>query len=195
MNKKIRNTLVGIAAASMIFGMTGCDTSTFGNYQDTNKQVEVSNSLAVNQPTPTDINYSLERYNLTRRAYWVNGQREKAQMLPCPIADVPLGYVVLFTDNGAVVGSFIVEGKVTSLRSYLSPDSEYFEQYESGGHSGNSWSNEWLADVDGSYGENQEGIFWFTPDKKYMEWTGTYLYSDIPFEIEEPVLKTESVQK
>ena len=49
--------------------------------------------------------------------------------------------------------------------------------------------NNWLADVDGSYGENDAGIFFFTPDGKYIEWTGTYLYSDIPFIVEDPVLK------
>ena len=33
------------------------------------------------------------------------------------------------------------------------------------------------------------GIFFFTPDGKYVEWTGTYLYSDIPFEVDDPVVK------
>lgn len=51
------------------------------------------------------------------------------------------------------------------------------------------YSNKWLADVDGSYGTNNNGIFFFTPDGKYVEWTGTYLYSDIPFEIEDPIIK------
>lgn len=58
----------------------------------------VGTRLATNQPTPTDINYSLERYNLIRRAYWVNGQREKANALVCQI-EKPLGYIVLFAGN------------------------------------------------------------------------------------------------
>lgn len=105
----------------------------------------------------------------------------------------PLGYIVLFTDNGAVVGSFIVDGKVSSLNSFLTPDSEC---YEIGGEStdnsiyyNGTQENDWLADVDGSYGENDNGIFFFTPDGKYIEWTGTYLYSDIPFTVDDPVLK------
>lgn len=147
-------------------------------YADQQKTKEVARDLQKHQPTPTDIDYSLERYNLIRRAYWVNGQREKANTLICEI-EKPLGYIALFTDNGAVVGKFIVDGKVSSLNSYLTPDSEeYASSY-----------SEWLADVDGSYGENDTGIFFFTPDGKYVEWTGTYLYSDIPFEIEDPVLK------
>jgi hypothetical protein len=194
MNKTIKLLLIGLVASTLILSVAGCDYSQSASQQDSNKQVDISNKLSTNQPTPTDIDYSLERYNLIRRAYWVNGQREKAQTLPCPIADLPLGYVALITDNGTVVAKFVVEGKVSSLMSYLTPESEFYEQYESGARSGNSWSNEWLADVDGSYGLNPEGIFFFTPDKKYIEWTGTYLYSDIPFEIKDPVIKMESVK-
>lgn len=50
----------------------------------------------------------------------------------------------------------------------------------------------WLSDVDGSYGENDTGIFFFTPDGKYIEWNGGYLYSDIPFEIDDPVVTYEA---
>ena len=28
----------------------------------------------------------------------------------------------------------------------------------------------------------------FTTDGKYVEWSGDYLYSDMPFEVDEPVL-------
>ena len=150
-----------------------------------NSTIEIANSLQTNQPTPTDIDYSLERYNLIRRAYWVNGQREKANALPCEV-EKPLGYIVLFTDNGGVIGSFIVDGKVSSLNSFLTPDSEYYERSE--------YRNKWLADVDGSYGENDSGIFFFTTDGKYIEFTGTYLYSDIPFEVDNPIVKVAGVK-
>lgn len=169
-----------------------CGTSNSGFENDTSTTIDVANKLQQNQPTPTDIEYSLERYNLIRRAYWVNGQREKANALPCEV-EKPLGYIVLFTSSGAVVGSFVVDGKVSSLNSFLTPDSEC---YEIGGestdrdiyHNGTT-ENDWLADVDGSYGSNDDGIFFFTPDGKYLEWTGTYLYSDIPFIVEDPVIK------
>lgn len=135
-------------------------------------------NLAENQPTPTDIDYSLERYNLIKRAYWVNGQREKANALPCEIVK-PLGHIVLFAESGSVIGSFIVDGKVSSLNSFLTPESNYYS----------SSMSYWIADVDGSYGENDNGIFFFTTDGKYIEWTGTYLYSDIPFIVDDPILK------
>lgn len=172
---------------------TACDeTAITVEANEAEKTMEVTNNLTKNQPTPTDINYSLERYNLIRRAYWVNGQREKANSLICEI-EKPLGYIVLFTEGGATVGSFIVDGKVSSLNSYLSPDSEVYEIDSEATDWGVLYNgtkhNDWLADVDGSYGENDAGIFFFTPDGKYVEWTGIYLYSDIPFEIDNPVVK------
>lgn len=161
----------------LVFALTACEASG-GTYNDQRATKNIGAKLAENQPTPTDIDYSLERYNLIKRTYWVNGQREKANALPCQIVK-PLGYIVLFTESGSVVGSFVVDGKVSSLNSFLTPDSEEYS----------SSYSEWLPDVDGSYGENDNGIFFFTTDGKYIEWTGTYLYSDIPFIVDDPILK------
>ena len=174
-----------IAIITVIFALclAGCDVVSETN-MDIDRQKQVTDNLASSQQTPTDINYSLERYNLIRRTYWVNGQREKANMLPCAV-EKPLGYIVLFTDNGATVGKFIVDGKVSSLNSFLTPSA--VDEYVSNG----GIKTIELADVDGSYGENDAGIFFFTPDGKYVEWTGTYLYSDIPFEIGDSILKME----
>jgi hypothetical protein len=175
--KKIISIILVVVIAMMCFA--GCETS--GSYVDKQNTIKNASTLQENQPTPTDIEYSLERYNLIRRTYWVNGQREKANALPCEIQK-PLGYIVLFSGT-AVVGQFVVDGKVSSLNSFLTPDSEYYE--------GGDIRNDWLADVDGSYGENDAGIFFFTVDGKYVEWDGTYLYSDIPFTVNDPVLKME----
>lgn len=171
--KKFISILVVIILVCTMF--VGCATATT---KDNYRTLDNANKLQANQPTPTDIDYSLERYNLIRRTYWVNGQREKAKALPCEIQK-PLGYIVLFSGN-TVVGNFVVDGKVSSLNSFLTPSEAYIN--------GNLRE---MADVDGSYGENDAGIFFFTPDGKYIEWDGTYLYSDIPFEVDDPVLKME----
>lgn len=168
-------TLV-LAMTCLLCILTGCDES--GSYKDAMQTMDTVNNLQENQPTPSDLDFSLERYNLIRRAYWVNGQREKAAAVVCQV-EKPLGYIILFTESGGVVGRFVVDGKVSSLNSFLTPDSTW----------PNSTSGKWIADVDGSYGENDFGIFFFTPDGKYVEWTGTYLYSDIPFEVDDPVVK------
>lgn len=175
---------LAVTLAIIILGFCACSVEAAVSSTDTLNTQQAADHLQANQPTPTDIDYSLERYNLIRRAYWVNGQREKANALPCEIAK-PLGYVVLLTESGSVVGKFTVDGKVSSLNSFLTPDSEYYELLYGGDY---SKENNWLADIDGSYGENDNGIFFFTPDGKYVEWSGIYLYSDIPFEVETPVV-------
>ena len=162
-----------LAMSCLLCILTGCNDAA---QNDNLKTREAGNRLQEQQPTPTDIDFSLERYNLIRRAYWVNGQREKAAAVVCQV-EKPLGYIILFTESGSVVGRFVVDGIVSSLNSFLTPDSTYVE------------SGRYLPDVDGSYGENDCGIFFFTPDGKYVEWTGTYLYSDIPFEVDDPVVK------
>ena len=195
--KFIRNTAIAVILLSFVVILllpllTGCDmsanaSSSYDTKDDINAQKEVADNLAASQKTPTDVFYSLERYNLIRRTYWVNGQREKANALVCAV-EKPLSYVILFSGN-TVVGRFVVDGKVSSLNSYLTPgsvDSTYGSS--SGGYT--TVTTE-MADVDGSYGQNDNGIFFFTPDGRYLEWTGTYLYSDIPFEINDPIVNYE----
>ena len=164
---------------------TGCEyqdsSATYQNVQDTKIATE---NILTNQTTPTDINFSLERYNLIKRAYWVNGHREKANQVRCDI-EKPIGYITLIVGN-CILCQYTVDGKISSLNSYLSADSDYYE-IATGATS--TWKNSWLADVDGSYGKNVDGIFWFDCDGNYHEWNGTYHYSDIPLHIEDPIVK------
>lgn len=192
MKKILSIFLALVMCLSLVIFTTGCDVeyssaSSYDTQDDVNAQMNVASNLAASQSTPTDIDYSLERYNLIRRAYWVNGQREKANTLVCAI-EKPLGYIVLFSGN-TVVGSFVVDGKVSSLNSFLTPGSVDDTYGNSSG--GYTTVTTEMADVDGSYGENDSGIFFFTPDGKYIEWTGSYLYSDIPFEVADPVVTYE----
>jgi len=191
----MKRIFVWLLALATVLALAGCEidgsgSKSDGSKEDISRTKEAANELQANQPTPTDIEYSLERYNLIRRAYWVNGQREKADALPCEVAK-PLGYVVLLTEGGSVVGRFTVDGKVSSLNSFLTPgsvDSTYGNS--SGGYT--TITSE-MADIDGSYGENDNGIFFFTPDGKYVEWSGIYLYSDIPFKVDSPVIEYTEV--
>lgn len=189
MKRKLISLLTALVmGATLLVGCGDYTPTVDGSAQDMYNTIQTASDLQASQPTPTDIDFSLERYNLIKRAYWVNGQREKAMAVPCKV-ERPLGYILLLTDAGAPIGRFVVDGKVSSLNSFLTPDSEFYEQeFGSNGYSVGD-GNDWLADVDGSYGQNDNGIFFFTPDGNYWEWTGTYLYSDVPFEIDNPILK------
>ena len=189
--KKKLIIMVGILILTLVT-LTGCtEVASNNTKKDVEATLNMGNTLAENQPTPTDIDYSLGRYNLIRRTDWVNGQREKANTLVCEI-EKPLGYIALFLENGACAGKFIVDGKISSLNSFLTPDSEYYELLYGGTY---TKENKWLPDVDGSYGSNDNGIFFFTPDGKYVEWSGTYLYSDIPFEVKDAVVTYKEAQQ
>ena len=167
-----------VLLAISAFTLCGCDLQS-ATEKDIKKTIDAGNVLAGNQPTPTDIEYSLERYNLIRRAYWVNGEKEKARAVARP-AEVPMGYCILFTDMGQILGQFNVDGKVTSLNSYLQGDYYYYNSND---------PQHLMPDVDGSYGENDKGIFFFTPQWQYIEWNGHYLYSDTPFKVSDTVLE------
>lgn len=171
--------LLTIVAILFAVAVVAASCADFVRYADIESAKDAVSALVENQPAPTDIEYSLERYNQVRRVYWVNGQREKAIALPCEIVK-PLGYVVLFSSTGAIIQSFVVDGKVSYLGSYLVPMYEY-----NGGYSKE------IPALDGCYGADAEGIFFFTTDGKYIEWTGDYLYSDIPFLVDEAVLTIE----
>jgi hypothetical protein len=187
--KKVVSMLM---AMLIIFTLCACDSAMAGgSAQDTSNTKAAANTIQGNQPTPTDLDYSLERYNLIRRAYWVNGQQAKADAIICEV-EKPLGYIALYAGS-TYAGSYIVDGKVSSLNSYLTPDSEYYE-VSTGGNSSTKY-NLWLADVDGSYGQNDNGIFFFTVDGHYHEWTGLYHYSDVPIIVDTPTASYEVIAK
>lgn len=88
MKKILTIILAIITVMAMMFCFVGCDYEVSGSKQDVNNTINAANTIQSNQPTPTDISYSLERYNLIRRAYWVNGQREKANAIPCEVENL-----------------------------------------------------------------------------------------------------------
>lgn len=190
--KNKKNILIAVMillVAICAFAFTACDETPVDiEQQNLDNARDAACGIVANQPAPTDIDSSLERYNVIKRAYWVNGQREKAMAVTCDV-DKPLGYIVLFSESGATIGRFIVDGKVSSLNSYLFP--AYIQEIESHGSNGCATKEIEIPAIDGMYGRNIEGIFFFTPDGKYIEWTGDFLYSDIPFTIDDPVLHIE----
>lgn len=108
--------------------------------------------------------------------------------------DVPnkLGYVYLI-DAGIIIGYYTIYGKIASLGSFLVPQDRVIE---GGNDSGGYWSVVVQdADIDGTYGSNVDGIFFFTTEKTYVEWTGRHLYSDTPLPVRAPKLNVEVTQK
>ena len=67
--KKILNIILSIIMAVSICVMfTGCTEEFISGFkQDVQNTIDAATTLQENQPTPTNISYSLERYNLIRK--------------------------------------------------------------------------------------------------------------------------------
>ena len=75
----MRKIVIIIGLVVSMVAVVGCGAMNPGGTKgDIGKTQSIGDELSINQPTPIDIDYSLERFNLIRRTYWVNGQGEKA---------------------------------------------------------------------------------------------------------------------
>lgn len=175
---------IGIVLAGMsVFCLVGCEVRISDATQSSFKKESVVNEstqqrLSSQIPAPT-LQTSLERKNLVRRANWVN--RENAQ-----------SYIYLIS-YGKVIKYFNVDGKVSSLNSYLTA----MERVEKLDRGGVDYAPTFVVleapDLDGSYGKNPDGIFFWTTEGAYVEWKGEYLWSSQPLFLDptEPQLYKE----
>jgi prepilin-type N-terminal cleavage/methylation domain-containing protein len=131
---------------------------------------EVQNKIVKTVALP-QLETSLERVNVSKRAEIFN-QENKVSYI----------YLVSF---GRVMAFFTVKGKVSSLRSYMVPT----EKIVFGNGEPCTWSSSERChvvnapDIDGTYGENVAGIFFFTTEGAYVEWKGDYMMSDQPLKL------------
>lgn len=188
---KVGRGLVLIALVSMtvaIFGIHSVGAGSpngGGTTSNTGTQTQEQNLTEANQahlnavqPAPK-LDTSLERSNLIARLKFLNNANQ-------------LGYVYLLGLNGNVVAHYTIKGKVSSLNSLLTTTDQVRCPY---GGSVDTASCVALAspDLDGSYGPNPSGIFFFTTNGTYVEWSGTYVYSSQQLDIQTPVSLTEQV--
>jgi len=79
--------------------------------------------------------------------------------------------------HGQIIGYYVTNGKPASTQSYLTPG--YRERAAGEGRV----INEELPDIDGTYGDNNPGIRFFTASGIAVEWAGygaTYIFSTRP---------------
>lgn len=70
----MKKIITFLMAMGLIFSLSACGEPS-GQHQDMVSTLDTVSELQQRQPTPTDLDFSLERYNLIRRAYWVNRLR------------------------------------------------------------------------------------------------------------------------
>jgi hypothetical protein len=146
--------------------------------QELTKLSEVQSRLIQSVPIP-DLQTSSERKNVARRAEIFNNESK-------------ISYIYLVS-YGKVMAFYTVKGKVSSLNSYLTPQEQLVDY--TGKRCTNTWNDRCTEasayilsapDVDGTYGSNVEGIFFFTTEDAYVEWKGEYMMSDQPLKLATP---------
>lgn len=162
---KLRSMLLAVAALGIGLTLAACDSQPRAQSARQIEQTAAqTNQQNLNRSVPIPVlPMSQERENLVKRATRINVQN----MSSC---------VTLFAENGAVVAFFPVQGKVSSLNSYLLSGDQIVDGV-SGGYRQSLVVEQ--PDIDGAYGQNADGIFFFTADTDaYVEWKGSYFWSD-----------------
>ncbi|MEN6290483.1 MAG: hypothetical protein ABFD07_00500 [Methanobacterium sp.] len=166
---------------SSIFLSIGCTEKTSadsvgetpGETQKAEARLTESNQQRLISACPSpELKNSLERENLKKRLEFLNDANKDL-------------YVALLSNDGKVLATYVTNGKVSSLNSYLTTNEQIVEDpYGYGeGRQGQILES---PDLDGSYGYNNEGIFFFTTDGAYIEWNGPYIESSQPFTLATP---------
>lgn len=179
----MKKILAMILILVMVLSLAGCADPFPIREKDATEAASLANEKAVERLIKNDdipvITKSLERENIKRRVEFINQPDN-------------IGYLYLISDNGQLIKEVQVLGKASSLNNYITP----MEELTVGRVEG-YFSETYLAeapDLDGTWGTRPEGIFWFTPDGIYQEWTGLYLYSSARMSFTTQPLLIEAIQ-
>ncbi len=177
-NLKKIGMIVLLVGSFVIFGGAGCTDAQQGSYsKDAAKVEEVQNKLINDTPIP-DLKTSATRQALAKRALLFDNSA--------------LTTYVYLVDYGKVMAYYPVKGNVVYLRSYLTPVDKIVRGNGNKCDDGDlgSCATGYVVgapDIDGTYGENSDGIFFFTADTgAYVEWKGNYMFSDQPLSLTTP---------
>lgn len=162
------------------------DVKSGGSYEYEIKKTEKNQyGLVISQP-PEGMERSLERQNLKERNKLLNNQN--------------MMFYVYLMSHGKIVAKFTAKGKISSTNSKLTNDQQIVateecleNAYREG--EGACYQPVESPQMDGSYGTNGDGIFFFTTDNKYVEWNGEYIVSQQPLNIPDPIAVTMDVSE
>ena len=144
---------------------------------------ENQKKLLESTPIPK-VETSQERKNLIRRIETWNKEDK-------------ISYIYL-VNYGKVMAFYTVKGKVSSLDSMLTNPEQVING--DGRQGKDSWCNSGQCytvsspQIDGSYGTNGDGIFFYTTEGVYVEAKSDYILADQPLKITTPVELTREIK-
>lgn len=156
----MKKILFAIAIVALLF--VSCDSAPNSRQIAQKAQEAAAMTAATAVPIPT-VSYFQEKRTIAK---W-------AQRWDKPSVATYV-YLISF---GKVLGYYVADGKPASTRSYIMPQ-QAVQYYGSDGVVAVD-----TPDIDGTWGDNNPGIRFFTAEGAAVEWAGdgaSYLYSDIP---------------
>lgn len=177
MENRKRFVSIIVVSALVLFGVA-CESgpepkSAQGAGQKLTEQAFAQQQAAVPYPV-SQLKDSLERRNLKERLLRTNDPST-------------LGYIYLI-NFGKVIGYYTIKGKVSSTQSQMTTNNLTVREC----HAGSCWSN--VVDApgdDGSYGPNEDGMFFFTTEGAFVTTSLDYIWSDQPLPIDVPRLNSK----
>lgn len=156
-----RLALISLVATTSL-SIAACNPQSPGIQADRGAADINQTTLSRSQPIPT-LAHSEERQNLILRADRLNQQNMT-------------GCVSVFTPSGVLLYQGVVDGKVSSLNSYLLPG----DRRDNGPAGAGDAVVIESPDIDGAYGSNADGVFFFNADSNaYIEAGNvTYIFTD-----------------
>jgi hypothetical protein len=154
---------IGLIVGGVVWGIH--------SYQPAIPAVEVVDTVVKSVEVPKLVSSS-ERWNVAERAKRFDNPER-------------ISYVYL-VNYGKVMAFYTAKGKISSLQSYMTPEQKLVRG------DGKTECDNWnehncyvidAPDVDGTYGDNMKGIFFFTTEGAYVEWVGDYMMSDQPLKL------------
>jgi hypothetical protein len=166
---------------SVICFLCGCEytVNVFASRKVAEQAQDTASKNSDSIPIPT-VSYFQERRTIAK---WAQRWDKPA-----------IATYVYLINNGVIIGYYVTDGKPASTRSYLVPEDRVTTRTSTS--IGTSYDSDTPSvvtapDIDGTYGENNVGIRFFTADGAAVEWGGVgacYIYSDALLPVNVPKL-------
>jgi hypothetical protein len=157
-----------VASLPLMMGQDGCGNNSRAR------------TMSASQGTQ-EITHSVERDNINARLNLGNNPNQ-------------IMWVYCFSDMGNVMLSSVAKGKVTSSTKRLEPRKMYNGGMTTGYVGKEAYNTDEIMGADGTYGDSDPYVFWFTPEGQYIQWgSRNYVVSSVPLKLEKPVFNTRDI--
>jgi hypothetical protein len=163
--------LICVAFSVALSGCIEQSTESVSTVQKKDQEITAKTFTKLSKAVPApELNDSVERKNLVARLKRFNVASK-------------ISYIYLIS-YGKVMAYYPIKGKVSSVNSMLTCT----DQIVANNFTGSAYSFNVVSspDLDGSYGSNGDGIFFFTTEDVYVEWNGEYMLCDEPLKLSTP---------